>query len=137
MKIGRPSARFTAISFYPDSEAVFPAAINGLGQVARDYLAPSDERYHSFFDYAYPFDPHGSRGSSIYGVNDSGLAVGNYSAPDNSVHSFVLQSPRIFISYDYPDAAKTFLTGINSSRLISGYYYDGGVYSGFIARLVR
>jgi hypothetical protein len=121
----------------PDAEAVFPAAINSLGQVGGYYLAASDEDHHSFFDYVYPFEPHGSTSSSINGINDRGIKVGTYTASDNSAHSFVLKSPRLDISYDYPDVDRTYLTGINNSRLISGYYSDGGVYNSFIARLVR
>jgi hypothetical protein len=127
---------FITFSSSPDAEAVFPRAINNLGQVGGYYLAASDESYHSFFDYIYPFEPHGSTSSSINGINDRGIKVGTYTA-SNSAHSFVLKSPRLDISYDYPDVDLTYLTGINNSGLISGYYYDGGVYSSFIARVVR
>ena len=127
---------FTTISFYPDSEAVFPAAINGSGRSRAITLLRAMRDTTAFSITPIRLIPW-IENPLIYGGNDSGLEVANCSVPDNIVHSFVLQSPRIFISYDYPEVAKTFLTGINSSRLISGYYYDGGVYSGFIARLVH
>jgi hypothetical protein len=120
-----------------EAEAVFPGRINSLGQVGGDYLAASDEYYHAFFDYIYPYEPPGSKSSSITGINDRGIKVGTYTASDNTFHSFVLKSPRLYISYDYPGADATYLTGINNSRLISGYYSVGGVYSSFIAKLVH
>ena len=51
-------------------------------------------------------------------------------------HGLFYVTPTDILTYDYPGATYTSLTGINKNQLICGYYNDtAGVAHGFVARV--
>jgi hypothetical protein len=75
-------------------------------------------------------------------MNDNGLRVGSYYDKNGHGHGFTSNSWTHYATLDYPGAAETFVTGVNDSNQVVGYYYtdltrtdahgffwDGGVFA--------
>jgi probable HAF family extracellular repeat protein len=70
-------------------------------------------------------------GTSPFGINNAGEIVG-YWLDSTTGHGFLLSSGT-YTSFDYPGAAFTIASAINSRGDIVGYYSDtSGVYHGFL-----
>ena len=65
----------------------------------------------------------GASYSAVYGVNNSGTAVGYYGLPDGSIHGFTVHQGT-FESIDFPSASLTESIGINDKGDIVGNYHD-------------
>jgi hypothetical protein len=53
-----------------------------------------------------------------------GLIVGGYYDRNSVEHGFIYRGSDKFLSFDYPDALSTRLSGINNRGLICGVYMD-------------
>ena len=64
--------------------------------------------------------------TSVFGINNSGIMVGNYGAPDGSVHGFVYRRGH-FIDVAVPEAGdldRGSLGDVNDAGIAVGSYYD-------------
>ena len=81
------------------------------------------------------FDPPGSQGTEVCRpacFNAAGTAVG-YFYDGTKEHGFVRAPGGALTVIDGPQAAGTYVTGINEGGAISGYYYDANfTYYGFV-----
>jgi probable HAF family extracellular repeat protein len=68
---------------------------------------------------------------SLNGINDAGTIVG-YAEGTSYIQAFVYSQGQ-FTDISYPGSSLTLPFGINDSGVISGTYYDGNTYHGFIA----
>ncbi len=114
---------------------VFGDGINSLGEVVGSATASSETgwayRQGKFQTLTVP-------GSSEYtvawGVNDSGIVVGFYTActPGCYNHGFALRSGR-YLSLDYPGAVETYADGVNGSgQIVGSYTFDQQTYHGYV-----
>jgi uncharacterized membrane protein len=81
--------------------------------------------------------PKGAVSSYAYGINDSGVIVGEYSSSETSLHGFMLKSGK-YTALNVPGATLTLATSINNSGdvtlfagvggKISAYLYNGKTY---------
>jgi hypothetical protein len=66
-------------------------------------------------------------------LNQSGEVAGSYTGSSLYVsHGYVMDTLGNITTFDPPDSTDTFVTGINSSGEIAGYYAIGGAYYGFV-----
>ena len=136
---------FTTID-YPGGIGIHGMAINSEGVIAGWYVDPSG-RFHGFVleggTYT-PFDPPGSimtgTPAGALKINPAGDIVGIYRTASDvplpcgcSGHGFIYRKGA-FTTFDFPDAAVTFNTGINPRGDIVGLYIDrAGRTHGFYA----
>jgi len=118
-------------------------SINNLDEVTGNYRIGIETTNHGFFrkasgDLIYPIDfpgALGSLGTIVSGMNDRGWLVGRYYDSNSIDHGFLFKPPTTFLSFDYPQAVSTRLTGINNRGLVCGEYQDLVARHGFIARV--
>jgi probable HAF family extracellular repeat protein len=119
--------------------------VNNSGQATGYFIGGG--RVHSFLynsgtitQLDVPFTTNND-GTQAYGINDLGQIVGVYfvsTNPGEAAHGFIY-SNGIFTTIDDPNAGTgagrgTYVTGINDSGEITGYYSDSaGVVHGFVA----
>jgi probable HAF family extracellular repeat protein len=72
-----------------------------------------------FTDFSFP----GAAGTSVYGLNNSGVLVGQYYDSSGVFHGFKLDHGK-GTTIDDPKGTDTLCTGINSSGAIVGQYTD-------------
>jgi probable HAF family extracellular repeat protein len=81
--------------------------------------------------------PSGAVSAIPYGINSSGLIVGEYTDASNNVHGFVYTpgSPGSYQTIDFQctGCSNTVVYGINNSNDISGSYKDSAGQHGFVA----
>jgi len=115
-------------------------SINNRGEVVGNYLTGPPDSY-SFHGFSYRSGlftdvvvegPGGPLGSALNGVNDSGVAVGNY-WDDWGTYGFLYKDGRIeVLPQAFPGAGASVPAGINSAGTIVGVCSDtwGDVTSG-------
>jgi hypothetical protein len=136
--------QYTFTNFdYPGGSNTAAYGINSSGQIAgyyynagwHSFLRSSDGSTFTSFDYP------GNSGSTLaHGINDSGQIVGSY--PYDAAGSGFLRSSdgSTFTSIDDPSAFGvsngggfgTVAHGINTSGQITGFYYTGNAFHGFL-----
>jgi hypothetical protein len=129
----------------PDASFTGASSINGPGETVGNYRIGTETANHGFFrdelgNLNFPIDFPGSLGPAgtvLRGINDRGWVVGGYFDQNSVEHGFLFRRPSSFLSFDYPDALSTRLSGINKADLVCGSYVDGvvGAHHGFIGRL--
>jgi hypothetical protein len=129
----------------PDASFTGASSINGRGETIGNYRIGSETTTHGFFrdelgNLNFPIDFPGALGPSgtvLRGINDRGWVVGGYFDQNSVEHGFLFRKPNSFLSFDYPDALSTRLSGINKAGLVCGSYVDSvvGARHGFIGRL--
>jgi hypothetical protein len=113
----------------------FPNGVNKAGDVVGTVLTEGTPVANNQFDgfllrngqYS-TIDFPGARGTEVFGINDSGVAVGTYANPDNSFHGFIYQNG-VYTTVDNPNEAEGFglgtdLLGINDAGVLAGGYTD-------------
>lgn len=65
----------------------------------------------------------GPLGTSVFGVNSSGVMVGNFEAADGSIRGFVYRKGR-FTNVVVPDSVYNDLSDVNSRGMAVGVYFD-------------
>ena len=87
----------------------------------------------SYVSYAFTTvdDPKGILGTVANGINDAGQIVGSYVDNNGKSHGFVL-SNGVYTTVDVPFFAQTWVTAINNTGAIAGYYSDASGTYGFI-----
>ena len=128
------------------ARAIFTTAnkINSSNQVCGYFLQnPGPHGSHGYYRdsdgtiYA-PIDPAGSKGTIIFGNNDSNWMVGRYDDSHGLTHGLLFIPPNTYITYDPPGSTFTSLNGINVQGEIVGRYEDtSGIQHGIIARVVQ
>jgi len=119
-------------------------AINNSGAVVGEYYdaAPSTS-YHGYLldergRKIYPIDYPGAASTTLLGINNNDLMVGEWLDDAGVKHGLLFKQPSTFVSFDYPGATATSLAGINDSSIICGNYTDdSGVNHGIIAKVTR
>jgi hypothetical protein len=120
---------YTSVA-YPGAQYTQLVAINTSGQTlaAACFSGVSSCQSYSWqsgvfsAQILYP----GSASTIVYGIDDAGEIVGEYSNDEVTFHGFTLISGT-FTTVDYPGATDTYLTGINNSGQIVGAWDNGGV----------
>lgn len=119
-------------------------AINNAGNVVGEYYdAPPGTTYHGYFldesgRLSYPIDYPGSASTTLLGINNNDLIVGQWVDESGMKHGLLFKQPSTFISFDYSGAAATSLAGINDSNVICGSYTDdSGIEHGLLGKLSR
>ena len=80
----------------------------------------------------FTFDPPGSTGTMVSGINNSGQIVGIYQ-DSAGWHGFLRSSDGVtYKTISVPGASRTTATGINNLGQVVGYYTDGGGGHGFL-----
>lgn len=128
----------------PRTIATFASKINSSNQVCGYFLQnPGSHASHGYYRdsdgtiYA-PIDPAGSKGTIIFGNNDSNWMVGRYDDSHGLTHGLLFIPPNTYITYDPPGSTFTSLNGINAQGEIAGRYEDAnGIQHGIIARVVQ
>jgi len=96
---------------------------------------------HGFYgdnNGALRFDPPGSTGTILFGINDRGWVVGRYVDSAEVTHGILFKPPNSFVVFDYPGSTFTSLNGINHEGFICGRYIDAsGISHGILARARR
>jgi probable HAF family extracellular repeat protein len=87
--------------------------------VATALAADAPTLTFKFTDFTFP----GAAGTSVYGLNDSGVMVGQYYDSAGVVHGFRLDHGK-GTTIDDPKGSDTLCAGINSSGAIVGQYTD-------------
>ena len=83
------------------------------------------------YDYE-KVDFPGAAQTQVFGFNDRGTVVGNYTDGQGIVHGFVYRN-RNYVSIDYPGSLETGFLGINNADKIAGYYRGADErYHGFL-----
>jgi probable HAF family extracellular repeat protein len=107
------------------SNSTDAGGINNKGQIAGYYQTPnyggllwnSDGTYSTFLE---PNDTSGS--TQALGVNDNGEVVGSWFSPGGEA-GYVDQSG-VFTQINVPGSIYTYVTGVNNSGEITGWYLD-------------
>jgi hypothetical protein len=127
----------------PRAIATFAYQINSSNQVCGYYVLRGAHGNHGYYRnsdgtiYA-PIDPAGSKGTIIFGNNDSNWMVGRYDDSRGLTHGLLYIPPNTYITYDPPGSTFTSLNGINAQGEIVGRYEDAsGIQHGIIARIVQ
>ena len=72
----------------------------------------------------------------LLGNNDSNWGVGSYTDASGVTHGLYFITPDNILTFDYPGATSTSLTGINRLGIVCGYYYDAeGIAHGLVAKV--
>ena len=72
----------------------------------------------------------------LLGNNNSNWGVGSYTDASEVTHGLYFITPDNILTYDYPGATFTSLTGINRLGIVCGYYVDAeGISHGLVAQL--
>ena len=125
----------------PGATASLAEQINSSNQVCGYYLDGSSVPHGYFRDsdgeIFGPIDPAGSKGTIIFGNNDSNWMVGRYDDSHGLTHGLLFIPPNRYVTYDFPGSTFTSLNGINQAGEIVGRYLDdGGIEHGIILRVV-
>jgi hypothetical protein len=120
----------------PGSYATWPIAVNDKGVVVGSYYATSTDSKNGVGrgfikqgrKYTTIDDPLGVKGSAVYGMNELGEIVGDYSTGNGDTYGFIDQGGK-FTTIADPDAdiaiyPGTFVSGVSDSGEIGGFYVD-------------
>lgn len=122
----------------------YATAISSDGAVVGNYRQTTHSVYRGFLrmadgtlvrniSYPHSFVP----GTFCSGINKHGWVVGNYWGQFTG-YGFLFKAPNTYISYGVQGADSTYLTGINDSGRVSGYYVDNdGIAHGLILQIVN
>lgn len=115
----------------PANTGTFIFDINNLGQMVGGYFDPVRDVQHGFFTDGNVFstiDFPGSAVTWLNGINDLGQMVGAYFDDAAQVFHGFITDGKVFSVVDFPEVPGqrpgTFLTGIDNSGRIAGYYGD-------------
>ena len=72
------------------------------------------------------------RSRPIQRINDKGAITGSYIGSDNIEHGFARSAEGTIRAFDPPGSSGTLPRRINRNGDITGTFYDGGVYRGFV-----
>jgi uncharacterized membrane protein len=118
------NGNYTTIA-YPSAPATYAQAINDNGVIVGSYATSV---YNGFVWQNGTFTtinhPHAKYGTTLNGVNNSGVIVGNQLAGDRNF-GFIYENGA-FKSIVYPGGNYTLAGGINNNGLISGEIYLNG-----------
>src|SRR5438067_13895759 len=114
---GQAAAKATYVSFQVSgASATSPLAINAAGTVAGAYDDASTVS-HGFQRTAdgtiTTFDPPGSQGTEVYGINKSGV-IDDTCYDSNGVHGFVRAKDGTIIEFNPAGSVDIFAAGINA-----------------------
>lgn len=115
------------------STSLFGISHSGnLAGAANPSLTSINEGFVVIGGTLYGFYAGDQESTYAYGINDSGVAVGQYLDSSNVSHGFIWSAAAGLTGLDYPGAASTSCQGINNSGLITGAYVDAyGFLRGF------
>jgi hypothetical protein len=124
--------------------STYVSGINRKGQIVGNgaHLAGLTNYVHGFlrnpngnFIHIDPAGPNGSQNTLFLAINDSGEMSGTYvDVAGGVVHGFLRSSSGVYTVVDEPDAVSnesgqgTFITGINASGEVTGYYNDANTF---------
>jgi hypothetical protein len=77
------------------------------------------------------FDPVGSTGTTVVGINNSGVITGFYS-DGSATHGFVRDVDGNITAFDAPKSVDTEPNAINDTGAITGYFADKNGAHGFL-----
>jgi hypothetical protein len=97
-----------AVGFGPDKNFDFDST--GL----RAVILPHEYDYRKI-------DFPGAAQTQVFGFNDNGTVVGDYTDTQGAVHGFVYRSGN-YVSIDFPGSLETGFAGINNAEQMAGYY---------------
>lgn len=123
---------FTTIGGYN-----IPLSINNDGQVVGAYWDSNARAYMGKLYYGLnsPLNYPGAQRGYLYGINDSGIIVGEYwlDKGDNAIpHGFIFNGG-VFSTIDYPGAVWSSAHGVNNAGQVVGSYADNlGYAHGFL-----
>ena len=118
---------------FPGSLETHPWDINSAGVVAGAYRMPDGGGFHGFIYSAGVFttiDAPGADSTVIYGINDSGEAVG--AAGGGAITSAFKYYGGAFQEITIPGATGVVATEINNSGQVVGNYSTGSLDSGLV-----
>ena len=125
---------------YPGSTFTQAWGINDPQRVVGNFRDPDTHLQHGFLYHNGKFtqlDVPGAVSTWPRKINNPGAIVGYFtsgSGPDFHSHGFLYDKRGTFTRIDVPfaGATDTFLSGINSSGIMVGYYVDAGGTHGFV-----
>ena len=118
---------YTTFTVPGSSAGTFATAINNNGVVAGGFLDSSG--LHGFLRDAAgnvtTFDPPGSVGTTVTGINDLNEVVGYYIlAPGAPAHGFLRNGAGKFTVFNAAPGKNTLPTAINNSGVVAGHFDD-------------
>ena len=137
-----PDGAFTQFSAPGARAGTFPQSVNANGKIVGYYVtlvngpAGFTSRFHGFIrtpdGTLTTYEAPGASDTFLDSINAAGDIAGNYYDAGNTSHGFLLSAGGDFIPFDVLGAGAghpgnpqgTFVAAINSSRDITGYYYD-------------
>ncbi|HLY05716.1 MAG TPA: hypothetical protein VKR31_08215 [Rhizomicrobium sp.] len=136
LAMGHAAGAATFTTFLVNGAAeMFPAAIDATNDVAGTWY---DSGYvtHGFVRTSNgtltSFDPTGSTGTNVHGMNNNQVIVGSFSDAGGT-HGFIRAADGTITVYDAPGSAGyTVITGIDDSGAFAGSYSASGNDYGFI-----
>lgn len=105
------------------STSLFGISENG-DLVGASNKGGTEEGFVAISGQVFTFYGSGNDITYAYGINDFGVAVGQFYDSKNLSHGF-MWSGGVVTEIPYPEAAQTACVGINDSGEITGYYVDG------------
>lgn len=126
----------------PGGNNIWAQKINNLNQTVGFYIDTAAGFSYGFFTsrngtLKYPIAAPNSLTTYLAGINDRGWIVGKYYDHDRLAHGLFFIPPNQFVTFDYAGSPLVTLTGINHQGFICGYYLDGNVVHGLLARVRR
>lgn len=95
-------------------------------------VAPGSAEDHDTSKSTYiSFQVSGSLATGPVAINNALTVAGNYTDSNEVSHGFVRDAHGTITSFDAPGSIFTFVTGIYSAGVITGYYFANG-YHGFV-----
>jgi probable HAF family extracellular repeat protein len=116
---------YTSQSLSVASDGTFTAGINNNGEVAGYYQTPNYGGYlwNNSGTYSTFLEPNDQAGTTqALDVNDNGEVVGSWFSPTGEA-GYVDQGG-VFTTINAPSSTYTYVTGVNDSGEISGWYLD-------------
>jgi hypothetical protein len=131
---GVPGAFSTGATSISDSGEIIGTYRNGTETIFHGYIR--DLLGNLTFPIDYP-GPVGAPGTILRAANNQGWIVGSYFDPNLKEHGFLFRNAYGFLTFNFPSANGTRLTGINKAGLICGSYVESILNQrhGFIARI--